>query len=135
MTPPAARFLSSITPAVLKTHLAGSPLPLHIGESLTAQWAARSKWRLNDGLAAIRAVGEDREVEIEVGKPGRGYLDPDFQRIHMGLGKYVSFQLRGFGLAHLTIRTIPRRLHPGQNTISTPRGSTHGVSSPIRSPR
>ena len=88
MTLPAARFLASITPAVLKSHLAGTPVPLHIGESLTAHWAARSTWRLEDGLSAIRAVGEDKEVEIEVGRRGRGYLDPDFQRIHMGLGEH-----------------------------------------------
>lgn len=88
MTLPAARFLSIVTPTLLKSHLASSPLPLHVGESLTAHWAARSTWRLEDDLSAIRRAGEDKEVEIEVGKRGRGYLDPDFQRIHMGLGEY-----------------------------------------------
>ena len=53
-----------------------------------AHWPARSAWRLSDDLAAIRAVGEHKEVEIEVGKRGRGYLDPDFQRINMGLGAW-----------------------------------------------
>lgn len=88
MALPAARYIASVTPSVLKSHLASTPRPLHIGESLTSHWAARSKWQLSDGLAAIRAVGEDKEVEIEVGKRGRGYLDPEFQRINMGLGGY-----------------------------------------------
>lgn len=88
MTPPLARFLPSLTRSALATHLGASPKPLHIGAALTAHWPARTSWRLSDGLAAIRAAGEDKEVEIEVGKRGRGYLHPDFQRIHMGLGRY-----------------------------------------------
>jgi hypothetical protein len=32
-------------------------------------------------------VGEDKEVDVELGMKGRGYLDPKYQRISMGFGK------------------------------------------------
>lgn len=87
MTPPLARFVPTIFRSALRSHLASTPvLPLHIGSDLTAHWSARSSWRISDDLAAIRAAGEHKEVEVEVGKRGRGYLDPDYQRINMGLG-------------------------------------------------
>lgn len=87
MTARAAKYLSTISFDSLKAHLASNPTPLHIGSSLTTHWPARSTWRLSDDLAAIRTTGEDKEVEIEVGKRRRGYMDPEFQRIHMGLGE------------------------------------------------
>lgn len=31
-------------------------------------------------------MGETREVDVELGKKGRGYLDPEYQRISMGFG-------------------------------------------------
>lgn len=71
----------------LKQHLAAErPLPLHL-TGLTSHWPASSLWTLNDGLAALRdGVGEDREVTVELGKKGRGYLDKDYQRISIGFG-------------------------------------------------
>lgn len=90
MTPPLARFVPSITRSALASHLTSSSAPLHVGQSLTALWPARSSWRISDGLAAIRAAGEHKEVEVEVGKRGRGYLDPDYQRINMGLGEQLN---------------------------------------------
>lgn len=87
MLPPCARFISHLTLPALREHLSRAPTPLHVGQSLTTHWAARQAWRTGDDFRAIRTGREDREVEIEVGKRGRGYLDPDFQRIHMGLGE------------------------------------------------
>lgn len=73
----------------LKTHLGASapgPRPLHL-QGLTDHWPAASLWTLNDGLASIRtAVGDQREVTVEIGKKGRGYLDPEYQRVSMGFG-------------------------------------------------
>ncbi|KAK1924289.1 hypothetical protein DB88DRAFT_489710 [Papiliotrema laurentii] len=90
MLPPCARFISHLTLPALREHLSCAPTPLHVGQSLTTHWAARQAWRTGDDFRAIRTGREDREVEIEVGKRGRGYLDPDFQRIHMGLGLFLD---------------------------------------------
>jgi hypothetical protein len=78
---------SSIAQDLLRTHLAGAkPLPLHVQE-LTAHWPASSLWTLNDGLQALRdTVGESKEVDVEMGQKGRGYLDPRYQRVSMGFG-------------------------------------------------
>ena len=75
----------------LRTHLAGpTALPLHL-QGLTDHWPASSLWTLNDGLGSIReSVGEGREVTVEMGKKGRGYLDPDYQRVSMGFGLFKS---------------------------------------------
>lgn len=78
---------TSTTVQALKSHLAGDrPRPLHL-TGLTSHWPASSLWTLNDGLAALRnGVGEDREVTVELGKKGRGYLDKEYQRISIGFG-------------------------------------------------
>lgn len=77
----------STSAQALKTYLAGpNARPLHL-TGLTDHWPASSTWTLNDGLAAIRdAVGEEREVTVEMGKKGRGYLDKEYQRVSMGFG-------------------------------------------------
>lgn len=79
---------SSTTVEALRAHLAGPQArPLHV-TGLTAHWPATSLWTLNDGLQALRdGVGEDKEVTVELGKKGRGYLDPDYQRVSMGFGQ------------------------------------------------
>jgi len=78
---------STSTAAALKTHLSGArPVPLHL-QGLTENWPASSLWTIFDGLQALRdSVGETREVDVELGKKGRGYLDPEYQRISMGFG-------------------------------------------------
>lgn len=78
----------------LKTHLSNpNPRPLHL-QGLTVHWPACSLWTLNDGLASIReAVGDDREVTVELGKKGRGYLDPEYQRVSMGFGMSLPHYL------------------------------------------
>jgi len=111
MTPPLARFVPTITRGALSSHLTGLLAPLHIGQALTSHWPARSSWRISDGFATIRAVGEHKEVEVEVGKRGRGYLDPDFQRMNMGLGELPDHRR----CQQLTRRPVPRRVHLGQD--------------------
>ena len=76
---------TSIT--ALKSHLsAPRPNPLHL-QGLTEHWPASSLWTIFDGLQSLRdSVGETKEVDIELGKKGRGYLDPEYQRISMGFG-------------------------------------------------
>lgn len=78
---------TSTTAAALKTHLSGArPFPLHL-QGLTENWPASSLWTIFDGLQSLRdSVGETREVDVELGKKGRGYLDPEYQRISMGFG-------------------------------------------------
>lgn len=81
-----AQTVASITPTALKEHLASKPTALKL-TGLAAEWPALKSWRLDDGLAAIRqAAGENREVEVELGRKGRGYLDQGYQRVPMGLG-------------------------------------------------
>ncbi|KAK4690009.1 hypothetical protein P7C73_g121, partial [Tremellales sp. Uapishka_1] len=85
----AAKSLTSISPQALRSHLL-NPSPLHL-TNLVSHWPALSTWRLSDGLQALRdGVGDHREVEVEVGKQGRGYLDPDWQRVTMGFGLFLD---------------------------------------------
>ncbi|WWC94331.1 hypothetical protein V866_001173 [Kwoniella sp. B9012] len=86
-----ARSISSITPAQLHYHLLGSKaFPLHL-TGLISSWPALTQWRLSDQLRGMRdAVGEDKSVEIELGKKGRGYLHPDWQRVNMGFGMFLD---------------------------------------------
>ncbi|WWC70126.1 uncharacterized protein I206_104073 [Kwoniella pini CBS 10737] len=86
-----ARQVASITPVQLQQHLSVSPVhPLHIS-GLVSSWPALTQWRLSDGLRGVRdAVGEDRAVEIELGKQGRGYLHPDWQRVNMGFDLFLD---------------------------------------------
>jgi hypothetical protein len=82
-----ARIHPSLTPSLLTTHLLSpSPHPLHL-TNLISHYPALHKWQLSDDLSALRESLENREVEIEVGKRGRGYLDPDWQRLTMGFGE------------------------------------------------
>jgi hypothetical protein len=78
---------STIAAEALRTHLATPKhLPLHV-QDLTAQWPASSLWTIYDGLQALRdSVGETKEVDVELGKKGRGYLDPEYKRVSMGFG-------------------------------------------------
>ncbi|WVQ99563.1 hypothetical protein IAU59_006699 [Kwoniella sp. CBS 9459] len=86
-----ARSISGLTPAALKEHLLSpSPQALHL-TNLTSAWPAMVKWRLDNDLQDIREnVGEHRSVEIELGKRGRGYLHPDWQRVHMPFGLFLD---------------------------------------------
>ncbi|WRT66501.1 uncharacterized protein IL334_003460 [Kwoniella shivajii] len=88
---PSARCIPRITPSRLREHLATpSPRPLHL-PGLIAAWPALSQWRLSDQLREIRnAVGEERAVEVELGRKGRGYLDPDWQRVNLGFGIFLD---------------------------------------------
>jgi hypothetical protein len=83
---------STITPRALKTHLATPrPTPLHL-QGLTEHWPASSLWTIFDGLQSLRdSVGETKEVDVELGRKGRGYLDPEYQCISMGFGMSLSF--------------------------------------------
>lgn len=78
---------STIAVEALRTHLATPKhQPLHVQE-LTAQWPASSLWTIYDGLQSLRdSVGETKEVDVELGKKGRGYLDPEYRRVSMGFG-------------------------------------------------
>jgi len=40
-------------------------------------------------------VGDNREVEVELGRRGRGYLDKDCQRVTMGLGLFLDAFILG----------------------------------------
>ncbi|OXC64617.1 hypothetical protein AYX13_06044 [Cryptococcus neoformans] len=86
-----AKSLASFTPANLQSHLVNRPvLPLHL-PSLTSAWPALTSWQLEDGLQRLREkIGEDRVTEIELGKKGRGYLDKEWQRIHMPFGLFLD---------------------------------------------
>jgi len=79
---------STSTASALKAHLSGArPNPLHL-QSLNEHWPASSLWTIFDGLQSLRdSVGETKEVDVELGKKGRGYLDPEYQRISMGFGQ------------------------------------------------
>jgi hypothetical protein len=49
---------------------------------------------LHYGLQSLRdSVGETKEVDVELGKKGRGYLDPEYQRISMGFGQSLHVSL------------------------------------------
>jgi lysine-specific demethylase 8 len=84
--------LATLTPAALRAHLARTPTPL-ILKGLTNSWPKTADWHATDAegkltLDALRnVVGEDTAVEVEVGRRGRGYLDPDWQRVTMGFGE------------------------------------------------
>lgn len=80
-----------LTPTALRAHLAQpKPLPLHLPK-LIDHWPALRLWSLDDGLQVLRdGVGEEREVEIELGRKGRGYLDEGYQRVSMGFGKSAN---------------------------------------------
>jgi lysine-specific demethylase 8 len=84
---------STIAHEALKTHLGVTrPLPLHI-QDITARWPASSLWTLNNGLQALRdTVGDTKEVDVELGQKGRGYLDPGYQRVSMGFGKSSTYR-------------------------------------------
>lgn len=86
-----AKSLASFTPANLQSHLVNRPvLPLHL-PSLTSAWPALTSWQLTDGLKRLREkIGENRVTEIELGKKGRGYLDKEWQRIHMPFGLFST---------------------------------------------
>ncbi|WVF71303.1 hypothetical protein IAT40_006106 [Kwoniella sp. CBS 6097] len=86
-----ARTISRLSPAALRLHLlSSSPQTLHLTD-LISTWPALSTWRLDDDLREIReAVGADRAVEIELGKKGRGYLHPDWQRVYMPFGLFLD---------------------------------------------
>jgi hypothetical protein len=81
---------STIAAEALRTHLSTPKhLPLHV-QDLTAQWPASSLWTIYDGLQALRdSVGETKEVDVELGKKGRGYLDPEYKRVSMGFGMSI----------------------------------------------
>ncbi|WWC62115.1 uncharacterized protein I303_104705 [Kwoniella dejecticola CBS 10117] len=86
-----ARSIASISPTQLQQHISTPPIhPLRL-TGLISSWPALNQWRLSDGLQSIRkAVGEDKAVEIELGKKGRGYLHPDWQRVTMGFGIFLD---------------------------------------------
>ena len=83
---------STSTASALKTYLsAPRPNPLHL-QGLTENWPDSSLWTIFDGLQSLRdSVGEMKEVDVELGKKGRGYLDPEYQRISMGFGESPQF--------------------------------------------
>lgn len=84
---PLARSIPSISQSVLREHLS-SPhhTPLHLPNLLTS-WPGLDSWRLSDGLERLRQIlGQDRQVEVELVNRGRGYLDPEFNRVHMPFG-------------------------------------------------
>lgn len=85
------KTISNISPDTLRDHLAKPGcLPLRL-PSIIDNWPGIKNWELSDDLQALRtAVGETREVEVELGPKGRGYLDPNWQRVTMGFGKYLS---------------------------------------------
>ena len=88
MSAAAARYLPTITPAALSHHLLASPRPLHLGRDLVASWRALTDWKLEDGVQGIRwHVGDDTGVEVELGRPGLGYIDKETQRISMPFGR------------------------------------------------
>jgi hypothetical protein len=71
------------------------------------------QWTLQDGLKVIREqVGEDREVDVELGRRGRGYLDEGYQRVSMGFGEYWRWVYAhwepGYHLIRLYIRMAGR---------------------------
>ncbi|OCF41874.1 hypothetical protein I317_04284 [Kwoniella heveanensis CBS 569] len=86
-----ARTILGLSPAALKEHLLSpSPQTLHLTNLISA-WPALTRWRPDDNLREIReAVGADRAVEVELGKKGRGYLHPDWQRVHMPFGLFLD---------------------------------------------
>jgi hypothetical protein len=87
---PLARSIAHLTPTALRSHLTSSPTPLHLPNLLTSSPAITS-WRLSDGLDRLRrSVGEDRLVEVELVKRGRGYLHPEHTRVYMPFGQSPS---------------------------------------------
>ena len=82
-----ARYLPTISTLAIRAHLQSPAVPLHLGKHLTSSWEAFARWRMDDGLQRLREdVGEDRVVEVELGKKGRGYLDPETRRVSVGFG-------------------------------------------------
>lgn len=82
---------TSLSAAGLRAHLSRNGGPL-ILQDLVTSWPAMKDWASPiDGQITLdglrRDVGEDTAVEVEIGKRGRGYLDPDWQRVTMGFGE------------------------------------------------
>lgn len=82
--------LRSPATSILRNHLAHhSPTPLLLPDLVRpAEWPALKSWVLSDGLKRLREnIGEDREVDVELGPRGRGYLDKGYKRVGMGFGE------------------------------------------------
>lgn len=89
----APQIVRGISPAQLRTHLAApSPLPLLLPDLASGDvWPGARSWTLNDGLKRVRdVVEEDREVDVELGPRGRGYLDKGYRRVGMGFGESTT---------------------------------------------
>nr|XP_031863379.1 uncharacterized protein CI109_001254 [Kwoniella shandongensis]KAA5530451.1 hypothetical protein CI109_001254 [Kwoniella shandongensis] len=89
-----AKPITSLSPSALQSHLIAAsssrPLPLHLPD-LVSSWPALDTWRLEDGLKVLRdSIGENRSVEVELGKRGRGYLHKDWQRVWMPFGLFLD---------------------------------------------
>lgn len=83
-------ILKSPSPSALRAHLAQtSPTPLLLPDLVdTSAWPALKSWSLSDGLQSLRtAIGENTEVDVELGPRGRGYMDKRYQRVGMGFGQ------------------------------------------------
>lgn len=84
------RLAKSFSPVQLRAHLSQpSPTPLLLSDLIPeADWPASRSWSLTNGLSRLRSViGENREVDVELGPRGRGYLDKGYKRIGMGFGE------------------------------------------------
>ncbi|WVR06927.1 hypothetical protein IAU60_003963 [Kwoniella sp. DSM 27419] len=91
-----ARSVANMAPELLREHVRGTrPVPLHL-TGLISGWPALQRWTIANGLKDMRqAVGEDRNVEVELAKKARGYLHPDWQRVHMPFGIFLDAFILG----------------------------------------
>lgn len=80
----AAPTIADMAAPALRAHIAAGGVPLRL-PGLVRHWPARA-WDA-PGLGTLRHdVGEDTAVDVEVGRRGRGYRDPGWQRVTMGFG-------------------------------------------------
>ncbi|KAK8864510.1 hypothetical protein IAR55_001760 [Kwoniella newhampshirensis] len=88
-----AKSVCSLSPSALRTHLIAGPsraTPLHLPD-LISDWPALKTWSLSDHMKAVRdGVGENKSVEVELGKKGRGYLHKEWQRVWMPFGLFLD---------------------------------------------
>ena len=117
---PLARSLPDLNPSVLREHLAApDTTPLHL-PGLLHSWPAIHRWQISNGLDHLRrSIGENRLVEVELVKRGRGYLDPDHQRIQIPFGMLSQIQ-RSLSLSSAQSRfrrNLSRRIHTRSNPI------------------
>lgn len=85
--PPAPKIRNTLQVSELRHHLSiPSPSPLLVN-GLCSHWPALTRWTSTTEYGNLRVYGTGKIVEVEIGTKNRGYMEQDWDRLHMPLGE------------------------------------------------